>query len=269
MEVLSGGFTTKFWIPIEDEPDIDRFIDEDIAVDMDSFVVRGLLKKVSTCKKKNKETKEFEYYKELTIEVVGIDTEEGQSIAIPDKKEDYGYHVEFRYVPVDGPLDETADETLADAAADGSAEPGPEEELDFEDDGSDMFSDDEEEQAELDHRREQELEDEEEQTKNNSIGAPEEDDFFPPEEEADAFQTAVEEDSELTDEEAEMDAEGDQVGKEDNDFSFDDEDPEPELSETTVVDDDEFFDETPTKTAKTEPVKPVLPDDDDDGIDWD
>ena len=101
MEVLNGGMTTKFLLPVEDEPDIDRFIDEDIMVDMDTFTLHGLLRKVSTCKKKNKETKEFEYYKELTIEVTGIinSTDPTQNIRIPGKKNEYTYHVEFRYVP--------------------------------------------------------------------------------------------------------------------------------------------------------------------------
>jgi hypothetical protein len=123
MEVLSGGFTTKYWIPIEDEPDIDRFIDEDIAVDLNGFTLRGILRKVSTCKKKNKETKEFDYYKEITIDVVGLDADAGQTISIPDKKEEYECAVELRYIPDAEPLEKDSD------TDDG---PAPEEELDFE-----------------------------------------------------------------------------------------------------------------------------------------
>jgi hypothetical protein len=123
MEVLSGGFTTKYWIPIEDEPDIDRFIDEDIAVDLNGFTLRGILRKVSTCKKKNKETKEFDYYKEITIDVVGLDADAGQTISIPDKKDEYECAVELRYIPDAEPLEK-------DSGTDDG--PAPEEELDFE-----------------------------------------------------------------------------------------------------------------------------------------
>lgn len=246
MEVLSNGFVTKFWIPIEDEPDIDRFIDEDIAIDMDTFTLRGTLLKVSTCKKKNPDTKEFEYYKELKIEVSGIESTEDptQNVIIPDKKEEYGYHVEFRYVPVPEQLDEepAADEDLRESDTEGL---GPEEELDFEDE-KDPADDPHDEAFEGDDDLFEEEAAAEEQ--DDSIGAPEEDDFFPDESEADAF---VDEPNEPNP----------------------DEDPEPELSETTVTD-DEFFDEEPDdgETGSSDTEEPVsknkLPDDDDD-IDWD
>jgi len=177
MEVLSNGMISKFWIPVEEEPDIDRFIDESIIVEMEKFKLVGTLKKVSTCKKKDKETKEYEYFKELTVAVTHICSadDENFNIVIPDNKDEYGIHIDFRYVPVDETPPEEADETEA-------AGPGPEEELDFEPDA--------EQQAELDHREEQELADdladEAEFEKENNLGAPEEEEFFPPEDEADA-----------------------------------------------------------------------------------
>lgn len=145
MEVLANGMISKFWIPVEDEPDIDRFIDDDIMVDMDTFTIQGILKKVSTCKKKN-EDKEYEYFKELTIQVVGIINAEdpGQNIRIPDKKDEYAYHVEFRYVPagdepeeVPADQEESADEALAVAEA-GLGAP---EEKDFFPDEADIYQD--------------------------------------------------------------------------------------------------------------------------------
>lgn len=234
MEVLSGGFTTKYWIPIEDEPDIDRFIDEDIAVDLGSFTLRGLLKKVSTCKKKNKETKEFDYYKEITIEVVGIDSEAGQTISIPDKKDEYECAAEFRYIPdedleekVEGPSLEVSEDLKDDLEADNRTDPAddPQDEA-YEGDDVEF---DEEQQAELDHRAQEEL------------------------------------DGDLKDE-AEFEKENNLDNPDDNPDGDFFEDPAPDAADGTP--DDEFFDEpTQVDNATGEPDdKKEKPDDDD--IDW-
>jgi hypothetical protein len=100
MDVLANGFKAQFWIPVEEEPDIDRFVDEQIMIDMDRFMLVGTLEKVSTCKKKNEE-KEWEYFKQITIQVNNICSADNNNvnIAIPAKKEDFLYEVKFRYAP--------------------------------------------------------------------------------------------------------------------------------------------------------------------------
>ena len=100
MEVLSNGMKSKFWIPVEEEPDIDRFIDEQIMIDMDRFMLVGILRQVSTCKKKNEE-KEYEYFKQLTVDIINICSAEDNNIniQIPGAKDEFLYVVNFRYAP--------------------------------------------------------------------------------------------------------------------------------------------------------------------------
>jgi hypothetical protein len=100
MEVLGNGFKANFWIGVEEEPDIDRFVDEQIMIDMDRFMLVGTLEKVSTCKKKNEE-KEYEYFKQITVQVNNICSaaDNNVNIAIPAKKEEFLYDVKFRYAP--------------------------------------------------------------------------------------------------------------------------------------------------------------------------
>jgi len=110
MEVLSNGMQVKFWIPVEEEPDIDRFVDEQIMIDMDRFMLVGTLVKVNTCKKKNDE-KEFEYFKQLTISVMNICSAENNNvnISVPTGKEEFLYEVKFRYAPEPQQLEEDGD----------------------------------------------------------------------------------------------------------------------------------------------------------------
>jgi hypothetical protein len=100
MEVLANGMKVNFWIGVEEEPDIDRFIDEQIMIDMDRFMLVGTLEKVATCKKKNEE-KEYEYFKQITVQVNNICSADDNNIniAIPAKKEEFLYEVKFRYAP--------------------------------------------------------------------------------------------------------------------------------------------------------------------------
>jgi hypothetical protein len=242
MEVLSGGFTTKYWIPIEDEPDIDRFIDEDIAVDLNGFTLRGILRKVSTCKKKNKETKEFDYYKEITIDVVGLDADAGQTISIPDKKEEYECAVELRYIP--------------DAETDDG--PASEEELDFEAENNldDNDGNDEAIDPAKDPQDEAYEGDDDEHA-----AEPDKPVIVEPDKEPDK-PVIVEPDSPagiiasaVRDKEPDIEA---------DDF-FDD--PKPDAVDGTA--DDEFFDEsTSVDNGSGEEIKDKKPDDDDD-INWD
>jgi hypothetical protein len=100
MEVLNNGFTAKFWIAIEEEPDVDRFIDEQIMIDLDRFMLVGTLVKVSTAKKKNEE-KEYEYFKQLTVQVnnICLADDNNFNIQIPGNKDEFLYDVKFRYAP--------------------------------------------------------------------------------------------------------------------------------------------------------------------------
>lgn len=102
MEVLSNGMKVKFWIPVEEEPDVDRFVDEQIMIDMDAFMLVGILVSVGTCKKKNEE-KEYEYFKQLTVDVINICSaaDNNINIQIPGskKKDEFLYDVKFRYAP--------------------------------------------------------------------------------------------------------------------------------------------------------------------------
>lgn len=100
MEVIANGFKANFWVPIEEEPDIDRFIDEQIMIDMDRFMLVGTLEKVATCKKKNEE-KEYEYFKQITVQVNNICSaaDNNINIQIPGKKDEFLYDVKFRYAP--------------------------------------------------------------------------------------------------------------------------------------------------------------------------
>ena len=271
MEVLSGGFTTKFWLPIEDEPDIDRFIDEDIAVDLNGFTLRGILRKVSTCKKKNKETKEFEYYKEITIDVVGLDTDAGQTIQIPDKKDEYQCAVELRYIPEEESLESDTADSEAELAkfqavcADG---PAPEDELDFE-----ATAD---RDAELEFEKENNLDNADADATNEA--------------EAKLDPAKDPQDEAYEGNEAEFVAEGDAEG---DDFSFADEpaanaivepdkpdgpDKEPDIEADDFFDDpkpdnpgeDDFFDEpTSVDNGSGDEIKDKNPPDDDDDINWD
>lgn len=162
MEVLANGMKVNFWIGVEEEPDIDRFIDEQIMIDMDRFMLVGTLEKVATCKKKNEE-KEYEYFKQITVQVNNICSAEDNNIniAIPAKKEEFMYEVKFRYAPEpeqvagDGmepvSADEGAGEEILQEAADNIAE---------EANGDENFEPTEEQQAEIDHRAEEELADE-------------------------------------------------------------------------------------------------------------
>ena len=115
MECLSNGMVVKFWIPVEEHPDIDRFVDEQIMIDMDHFMLVGNLVKVGTCKKKNEE-KEYEYFKQLTISVMNICSAENNNIniAIPTGKEEFLYEVKFRYAPEPEQLEEDMDMEEAD-----------------------------------------------------------------------------------------------------------------------------------------------------------
>lgn len=112
MEVLSNGMQIKFWIPVEEEPDIDRFIDEQIMIDMDRFMLVGTLLKVGTCKKKNEE-KEYEYFKQLTVAVCNICSaaDNNVNISVPTGKEEFLYEVKFRYAPEPMQEDEEPDLT--------------------------------------------------------------------------------------------------------------------------------------------------------------
>ena len=100
MEVLSNGMKVKFWVPIEEEPDIDRFVDEQIMIDLDRFMLVGTLEKVNTCKKKNEE-KEYEYFKQITVQVnnICLASDNNFNISIPGNKDEFLYDVKFRYVP--------------------------------------------------------------------------------------------------------------------------------------------------------------------------
>jgi hypothetical protein len=100
MEVLANGMKAQFWIPVEEEPDIDRFVDEQIMIDMERFMLIGTLEKVSTCKKKNEE-KEWEYFKQITVQVnyISLASNNNFNIAIPGKKDCFLYEVKFRYAP--------------------------------------------------------------------------------------------------------------------------------------------------------------------------
>jgi hypothetical protein len=100
MEVIANGMKVNFWVPVEEEGDIDRFIDEQIMIDMDRFMLVGTLEKVSTCKKKNEE-KEYEYFKQITVQVnnICLASDNNFNIAIPGKKDEFLYDVKFRYAP--------------------------------------------------------------------------------------------------------------------------------------------------------------------------
>lgn len=121
MEVLANGFKANFWIPVEDEPDIDRFVDEQIMIDLDRFMIVGTLEKVSTCKKKNEE-KEFEYFKQLTVQVNNIcmASDNNVNIQIPGKKDEFLYPVAFRYAPE--PTQDAAADPVEAAAAEAELE---------------------------------------------------------------------------------------------------------------------------------------------------
>jgi hypothetical protein len=121
MEVLANGFKANFWVPIEEEPDIDRFVDEQMMIDMGAFMLVCTLEKVSTCKKKNEE-KEWDYYKQITVTVNNICSaaDNNINIIIPAKKEEFMCDVNFRYAPEPvedpSPVEEAAQAAEADAA---------------------------------------------------------------------------------------------------------------------------------------------------------
>ena len=231
MDVLSNGMQIKFWIGVEEEPDIDRFVDEQMLIDMDRFMLVGILRKVSTCKKKNEE-KEFEYFKELKVDVINIcmAADNNINIQIPGGKEDFMYDVKFRYAPeaeqLDGGDMEDVDEL--------GAAPVDEEELDFEDKAVAPVD-----EADI-------------EIKPAGDGEPSLDELD--------FEATADRDEELA-EDDEMDADTD-----DDDFGFDDAD-ESELivkDERTGEDVDvtEMVDDIATKIVEDEE------DLDSDGIDW-
>jgi hypothetical protein len=172
MEVLANGMKVNFWIGVEEEPDIDRFIDEQIMIDMDRFMLVGTLEKVATCKKKNEE-KEYEYFKQITVQVNNICSADDNNIniAIPAKKEEFLYEVKFRYAPepeqVTGddmePANAEEEEALAVSLGGGAeierieAEGQPEDADDFgeqekdETTPDDDFEPDQEQLAEIEH----------------------------------------------------------------------------------------------------------------------
>jgi hypothetical protein len=116
MDVLSNGMKANFWIGVDEEPDIDRFVDEQIMIDMDRFLLIGTLEKVATCKKKNEE-KEYEYFKQITVQITNIclASDNNFNIQIPNKKDEFLFEVKFRYAPepeqVTGDGMEAADDT--------------------------------------------------------------------------------------------------------------------------------------------------------------
>jgi hypothetical protein len=117
MEVLANGFKANFWVPVEEEPDIDRFIDEQIMIDMDRFILIGILEKVSTCKKKNEE-KEFEYFKQITVQVTNVclASDKNFNIQIPGKKDEFLYEVKFRYANCKADLEPEPEEIFEGGA---------------------------------------------------------------------------------------------------------------------------------------------------------
>lgn len=112
MEVFNGSSVLKFIVPVEDLHEIERFVDEVVNVKLGDLTVTGILEKVQTKKKKNKETKDMEYFKELTITMAEI-IHEQYTFEFPPKGDEFETVVDFDYVNI-ADVGDTLGDILAD-----------------------------------------------------------------------------------------------------------------------------------------------------------
>jgi hypothetical protein len=100
-DVLHGGMQLKFYVPVEDCPEIERFAGNFIRVRIGAFHFIGELKKVSTWTKKEKK-EVVGIYKEISLLVEQIFTrdEDGKetAVALPDPKDMVADNVYIQYV---------------------------------------------------------------------------------------------------------------------------------------------------------------------------
>jgi hypothetical protein len=269
MEVLSNGLKQNFWIPIEEHPDVDRFIDEDITVTIDNFKIKGVLLKVATCKKKDSNG-DFEYFKQLTIDVNTISCGDS-AIRVPIKKEEFQHEMDFHYVDMPQELesDEPDDDEILAMPSDEEIAAVMEE--------ADKTSLDE---LDIDAETEmiQEIEDE--------LEGPKED--LTSEDITDAAEkvpgvtsvTVIENADEFDDDDFDFDDETDQVADQveaETETEPDDEDDEfDKMFEDETADDPDLVDENGDPDDLEPDTEPATADadadadfeDDDDGIDW-
>lgn len=85
-DVLHNGLTFKFYVPVEECPDIERFVDNYIRVTLSGTLeMIGCLKKVSSWSKKEK-GEVVGIYKEITLLIECVTSKEGE-VRLPDKKD--------------------------------------------------------------------------------------------------------------------------------------------------------------------------------------
>jgi len=87
-DVLNNGMVFKFYVPVEDCPGIESFVDNYVRVTLSGTLdCIGSLTKVTTWSKKEKGTV-VAIYKEITLLIESISSKEGE-VRFPDKKDSF------------------------------------------------------------------------------------------------------------------------------------------------------------------------------------
>jgi hypothetical protein len=93
-DTLHNVMKYEFMIALDEAQNIDKQVDNDIVVTLGEFVIEGTLLKTQSKKIKDKESGEYDIYKQLTIEVHRISQNEGQQVMFPEKKKEYFDEIE-------------------------------------------------------------------------------------------------------------------------------------------------------------------------------
>lgn len=89
-EVINKGFVFKFEIPVEDCPDIERFVNKYIRLSIGgTYNLIGVLKKVTAISRKEKKTGEELINKHIIVETENIFQDDGEELRFPDKNQEF------------------------------------------------------------------------------------------------------------------------------------------------------------------------------------
>lgn len=96
-EVLNNKMQFNFYVPVEECPDIERFVKNYIRVKIGGVNYIGELKKVSTWTKKEK-GEIIGIYKEIHLRIESISTEGATELRFPDSKDMFLDDFDILYV---------------------------------------------------------------------------------------------------------------------------------------------------------------------------
>jgi predicted RecA/RadA family phage recombinase len=97
MEILNGGLTFKVMFPIEENPGIDMFVNQEIMIKSSEFVFVGKLLKIAS--KNIKQEGDISVFKEATVLIDNIAAADYETSVMyfPDKKDEFMEEIKIVY----------------------------------------------------------------------------------------------------------------------------------------------------------------------------